>query len=120
MLRNLLLVVLALATIVGVAACGGGTSGSDTPTPAASAPATSPASTPAQAAGDPAAQYTELCGGCHKADGSGGFGPDLRGKDNVGGIAAQIRDGGDRMPAFAGELTDQQIQDLAAYVAAEL
>jgi mono/diheme cytochrome c family protein len=116
MLRNLLLVTLALATIIGVAACGGGTSGGDTPSPAA----TPPASSPTQSAGDPAAQFAELCAGCHKADGSGGFGPDLRDEDNVGGIAAQIRDGGDRMPAFAGDLTDQQIKDLAAYVAAEL
>jgi cytochrome c551 len=82
--------------------------------------ATSPASTPTQTAGDPAALFADNCSGCHDADGSGGRGPDLRGEDDVDGIAEQVRQGGDGMPSFAGELTDAQIEALAAYVAAEL
>jgi cytochrome c551 len=122
MLRNLLLLALVLTAAVGLAACGGETTDETTPTstPAATSPAASPASTPTQDAGDPAAQFVALCAGCHKADGSGGFGPDLRGEDNVGRVAEQIATGGGGMPSFSGDLTDAQIQALADYVVSEL
>ena len=118
MLRKLLLLALVLVATAGVAACGD----EETPaaTPEATPTATTPASTPTQAADDPAALFTDNCAGCHGADGSGGNGPDLRGEDNVDGIAEQVREGGGGMPAFSGELTDAQIQALAEYVVAEL
>ena len=94
--------------------------GDPDPSPAATPTATTPASTPTQAADDPAALFADNCAGCHGADGSGGNGPDLRGEDNVDGIAEQVREGGGGMPAFSGELTDAQIQALAEYVVAEL
>ena len=114
-----LVLALAAALTLGVVACGDEGTGGGGATPA---PAATPTSTPATApaAGDPAAQYAELCAGCHKDDGSGGFGPDIRSKDDVGRIAEQIREGGDRMPSFADDLTDAQIQALAGYVAGEL
>ena len=126
MLRNLFLIAavfgMLVGVLVGVAACGGNTG--DTTTPAAStpapAPATSPAGTPTQAADDPAAEYASLCAGCHEADGSGGFGPDLRGEDNAGRVAEQVRSGGGSMPSFSGDLTGDQIDALAAWVVSEL
>jgi len=118
MLRNLLLFTLVLVAVAGLAACGGQTTPASTP--AATSPAASPTSTPTQTAGDPAAQFAELCAGCHKADGSGGFGPDLRGEDDTGRVAKQISSGGSSMPAFSGDLTDAQIQALADYVVSEL
>jgi len=118
MLRNLLLLTLVLTAVVGLAACGEETT--DQTTPASTPPATSPASTPTQTADDPAALYAANCAGCHQADGSGGNGPDLRGEDNAGGIAEQVRDGGGGMPSFSGDLTDAQIQALAEYVVSGL
>lgn len=119
--RSLLVLTLAAVLLVGAVACGdeGTSDGGGTPAPAATTPAPPVETTPA-ASSDAAAQYADLCAGCHKADGSGGFGPDLRGEDNVGGIAEQIREGGGRMPSFSGDLTDAEIQALAGYVANEL
>lgn len=123
MRRMLLFAALAALALFIVAGCGDETTdGTTATTPAApeTTAATSPSSTPTQAAGDAATLFADNCAGCHAADGSGGNGPDLRGEDNVQGIAEQIREGGGSMPAFAGELTDAQIDELAAYVAAEL
>jgi len=118
MLRKLLLLALVLVATAGLAACGD--EATDDTTPASTPAATTPASTPTQAADDPATLFADNCAGCHGADGGGGSGPDLRGEDNVDGIAEQVREGGGGMPAFSGELTDAQIQAIAEYVAAEL
>jgi mono/diheme cytochrome c family protein len=62
------------------------------------------------------------CGGCHtlKAAGSSGsVGPNLDSlKPSQETVAHQVEHGGGAMPAFKGQLTDAQIQDVAAYVAA--
>ena len=86
------------------------------------APATTTTSTAAQ--GDPAAGKTVFassgCGGCHtlKAAGSTGtVGPNLdQLKPPLDRIVVQVENGGGPMPAFKGQLTDKQIQDVAAYV----
>ena len=60
------------------------------------------------------------CGGCHalKAAGSNGnIGPDLdQLKPTVDRIVHQVEVGGGPMPAFKGQLSDTQINDVAAYV----
>jgi cytochrome c551 len=62
------------------------------------------------------------CAGCHKldaagADGSGG--PDLNTiGDDATEVANQVREGGGGMPAFSGELTDEQITAVSEFVAA--
>ena len=60
------------------------------------------------------------CGGCHtlKAAGSTGtVGPNLdQLKPPLDRIVVQVENGGGPMPAFKGQLTDKQIQDVAAYV----
>jgi mono/diheme cytochrome c family protein len=60
------------------------------------------------------------CGGCHTladANAGGSIGPNL---DDVQpseeAVAAKVRVGGGGMPAFEGQLSDQEIQDVAAYV----
>lgn len=118
MFRKLLLLILVLVAVAGIAACGD--EATDDTTPASTPAATTPASTPTQTADDPATLFADNCAGCHGADGSGGNGPDLRGEDNVDGIAQQVREGGSGMPSFSGELTDAQIQALAEYVGTEL
>jgi mono/diheme cytochrome c family protein len=61
------------------------------------------------------------CGGCHtlKAAGStGNVGPNLDDlKPDEQTVANQVEHGGGAMPAFKGQLSDTQIQDVAAYVA---
>ena len=109
-----------LSVLLGLRRRGGRRRRGHTPAAPETTVMTTPTSTPTQAADDAATLFADNCAGCHDADGSGGSGPDLRGEDNVNGIAEQIRTGGDSMPAFAGELTDAQIDELAAYVAAEL
>src|SRR3954451_8816468 len=60
------------------------------------------------------------CGGCHtlKAAGSSGnVGPNLDDlKPSQETVANQVIHGGGPMPAYKGQLTDQQIQDVAAFV----
>jgi mono/diheme cytochrome c family protein len=61
------------------------------------------------------------CGGCHvlaDAGSSGTIGPNLDERQPSEEAAAeQVRVGGNGMPAFEGRLSDQEIQDVAAYVA---
>lgn len=122
MLRVAAFTVIALVLAIGVAACGdAGDGGTATPaaTPAETIPAATPSTTataPAGGAADGASLFAENCSACHKANGSGGSGPDLRGEDNAGRVAEQIRQGGDRMPSFSADLTDEQIQAIAAHV----
>jgi mono/diheme cytochrome c family protein len=60
------------------------------------------------------------CGGCHtmKAAGATGtVGPNLdQLKPPLARIVLQVDNGGGPMPAFKGQLSDKQIQDVAAYV----
>jgi cytochrome c553 len=90
-----------------------------TPAAAAETPAATP---PSSANADAGKQVfvTAQCGSCHtlKAAGSTGeIGPNLdQLKPNFGAIVHQVEVGGGPMPAFKGQLSDQQIQDVAAYV----
>jgi mono/diheme cytochrome c family protein len=63
---------------------------------------------------------TASCTACHtlRAAGSTGtMGPNLdRLKPTAAQVAAQVRTGGGRMPPFRGQLSAQQISDVAAYV----
>ncbi len=60
------------------------------------------------------------CGTCHTlkdAGSSGGGGPDLDDlMPSLGDIENQVYNGGGGMPPFGGQLTNQQIADVAAYV----
>jgi mono/diheme cytochrome c family protein len=109
----------------------GETSTTATTAPTTTAPeATTPATitaptTPAPASqGDPTAGKAVFasagCGGCHtlKAAGSTGtVGPNLdQLKPPLDRIVVQVDNGGGPMPAFKGQLTDKQIQDVAAFV----
>jgi mono/diheme cytochrome c family protein len=62
------------------------------------------------------------CGGCHtlKAAGSSGnVGPNLdQAKPSFDLVVDRVTNGKDGMPSFKGQLTDKQIQDVAAYVVA--
>ncbi|HEX5989989.1 MAG TPA: c-type cytochrome [Solirubrobacterales bacterium] len=73
--------------------------------------------------GDPAAGETvfaENCAGCHGEDGHGGAGgPDLRTMplaQTEEGAIQQVTNGGGGMPPFGGQLSEEEISDVAAFV----
>ena len=78
------------------------------------------------AEGDPAAGETVFasagCGGCHtlKAAGStGAVGPNLdQAKPDAALVVERVTNGMSPMPSFKGQLSEKQIQDVAAYVVA--
>ena len=69
----------------------------------------------------PAVFAVSGCGSCHTlaaAGASGGGGPDLDDlMPSVSDVENQVYNGGGGMPPFGGSLTNQQIADVAAYVA---
>jgi mono/diheme cytochrome c family protein len=70
-------------------------------------------------ADDGAALYASKCAMCHKADGSGGMGPSLKGK-TADAVAALLANGGQPKPphtgAFAKATADEQ-KAIAGFVA---
>ncbi len=64
--------------------------------------------------------YAVNCAGCHGADGSGGSGPNIQGEDEEEEVASVILEGEDSMPSFDGDLTDQEIADVVAFVTTTL
>ena len=58
------------------------------------------------------------CAACHATDGSGGLGPDLRESHlSLNEVVSRIYGGhADGMPAFEGELTGLEVQEVARYV----
>lgn len=73
--------------------------------------------------GDPAAGeavFAENCAACHGETGHGGAaGPDLRTMplaQTEAGAIKQVTNGGGGMPAFGGQLSEEEISDVAAYV----
>ena len=87
--------------------------------------ATPPTTEPTQAAGDATAGKeiflgTAGCSSCHTladAGSTGTVGPNLDAlKPPHDAVVAQVTNGGGGMPPFKGTLSEQQIQDVAAYV----
>ncbi len=69
--------------------------------------------------GDPAngaVVFADNCAGCHGADGTGGSGPNITNEGEKDEVIEVIVDGEGDMPSFDGDLTDQEIADVAAYV----
>ncbi len=109
-----------------VAACGGGEEKNTAPdTVVGSLPAETGGATTGGGgtAGDAAAGkavFTENCGSCHvlaDAGTTGTVGPNLDDGSRTRQVDAQVTNGGGAMPAFEGTLSEQQIADVAAYVA---
>jgi len=115
--RAFVLAVLAAALAIAVAGCGGG--GGDGTTEAATT-----TSTPGATSGDAAAGKEVFasagCGGCHTlsaAGSSGSVGPNLDdASPSYDHVVTQVTNGGGAMPSFKNDLTEQQIQDVAAFV----
>lgn len=121
-MRRLLLIALALTVGVALPACGGGEDESATPeTVEGTLPDDGGNGGEGDAESGESVFASAGCGGCHTladAGSSGTIGPNL---DEAGlsqeQVAEKVRVGGGGMPAFEGRLSDQEIQDVAAYVA---
>lgn len=85
-----------------------------------SAPATTAAGG-ATATADGEAVFASNCASCHTlaaADANGSFGTNLdEAKPDAATVAAQVKSGGGGMPSFDGQLSDEEIQAVADYVA---
>jgi len=90
-----------VAAVAGIAPAGGGGTGTE-------------------GAQDPKALFTTACGSCHTlsdAGTTGTVGPNLDdAKPSLDKAIAQITNGGGGMPAFQGQLSEEQIRALAQYV----
>jgi cytochrome c oxidase subunit I len=119
--RSFALALLAAALAIAVAGCGGG--GGDGTTEASTTTSTTTATTGATS-GDAAAGKEVFasagCGGCHTlsaAGSTGSVGPNLDdASPSYDHVVTQVTNGGGAMPSFEGDLTEQQIQDVAAFV----
>jgi mono/diheme cytochrome c family protein len=128
----------AFAAFAFAAACASNQTAQNANTNARPAPsATTGAATPAPSAtpdelAAAAADYSQFCINCHKADGTGGTVefeegqkikvPSLREhgmKDPDSHLAKQISEGGDEMPPFKKKLDGQRIDNLVRYVRRE-
>ena len=115
MRRAFVLAVLAAALAIAVAGCGGG--GDDGATEASTTTSTT-------GSGDAVAGKEVFasagCGGCHTfsaAGTSGSVGPNLDdASPSYDHVVTQVTEGGGAMPSFEDKLTEQQIQDVAAFV----
>jgi mono/diheme cytochrome c family protein len=115
--RAFVLAVLAAALAIAVAGCGGG--GGDGTTEAATTTSTTGATSGDAAAGKEVFASAG-CGGCHTlsaAGSSGSVGPNLDdASPSYDHVVTQVTNGGGAMPSFKNDLTEQQIQDVAAFV----
>ena len=115
--RAFVLAFLAAALAIAVAGCGGG--GDSTTTEASTTTATTGA-TSCDAAAGKEVFASAGCGGCHTfsaAGSSGSVGPNLDdASPSHDHVVTQVTNGGGAMPSFKDDLTEQQIQDVAAFV----
>ncbi|MFZ5521962.1 MAG: cytochrome D1 domain-containing protein [Pseudomonadota bacterium] len=92
------------------------------PAAASTAPAATSGGAPAASAASPAALYQQHCATCHGAQRTGGMGPALLPESLSRLKPAEARQvithgrAATQMPAFAGTLTPQQIEQLAAHL----
>ena len=126
MKRAALTTVLLGVLLVGVAAWGGGEEVSPTPeTVIGTLPEGTTEEAPASTVEGDAAAGEEVftangCGSCHTleaAGSSGSIGPNLDdSQPDTELVVDRVTNGAGAMPAFEGQLTEQQITDVAAYV----
>jgi len=119
MRRALSLLLLLAAFGVAVAGCGGGEETTPTPNTVEGTLSTEAEVTGNAEAGK-AVFASAGCGGCHTlqdANATGNVGPNLDdAKPSEELVTDRVTNGKGVMPSFKGQLTDQQIADVAAYV----
>lgn len=125
MRRALLLALIALVAVAVLAGCNKKGTKTTAPETVEGAAPTQPATTEVEVPEGDAAAGKELfgsagCGGCHTladAGASGAVGPNLDElKPDAAAVFTIVTNGRGSMPAFSGQLDEQQIADVAAYV----
>lgn len=131
MLRRIATTAAVLATALALAACGSDNDSgpSDAQVEDAATTATAPATTTRttetekttqEAAADGKAIFTENCAGCHTlaaAGASGEVGPNLDDrKPSQDAVATIVKAGKGAMPAYEGQLSEDEIEAVAEYV----
>lgn len=121
--RRLAVALVALVLCVGPTACGGGDEGDTTPATEETTTATEDTTdemTTDETAAAGEEIFIDTCGSCHTlsaAGTTGAVGPSLDDTTlDVAAVEEQVRNGGGGMPAFEGQLSDEQISVVAAYV----
>jgi mono/diheme cytochrome c family protein len=122
--RRIALALLVLALCVGATACGGDddtdatTTTEETTTDETTTTEDTTTTTEAAAGRE---IFVANCGSCHAlsdAGTSGAVGPNLDGIGlDAAAVETQVRNGGGGMPAFEGQLTDEEIAAVSSYVA---
>lgn len=116
-MRALALVLVAGALVLAAVGCGGDGNGGGSE--ATTATTTAPGGSGDAAAGKEVFASAG-CGGCHTfsaAGSSGSVGPNLDdASPSYDHVVTQVTEGRGAMPSFSDELTEQQIQDVAAFV----
>ena len=128
-MRRSILIALTCSALLTFVAAGCGSQGVTAPAPRTvigtlPKPAAEPATPASKLTGDPAAGKAIFvkagCGGCHTlqaAHSTGTVGPNLdTAKPDFRLATARVTLGKSPMPSFKGQLSDQQIADVAAYV----
>lgn len=117
MLGRIALALVALVVALGMPACGGDDDEAEGPTETT----TEEPTTDDGAVADGRTVFVDNCGSCHTlsdAGTTGSIGPNLDElSPSVDQVEEQVRNGGGGMPAFEGDLTDDEIQAVSAYVA---
>jgi mono/diheme cytochrome c family protein len=117
--RDLALLLVLASLLLGAAGCGG-----DDDSDSSAPPATTSEESGGSGSGD-AANGEEVfasagCGGCHTFEAAGSTGATGPNLDELAPsfdeVVEQVTNGGGAMPAFGGELSEQEIRDVATYV----
>lgn len=120
--RRIAVALLVLALCVGVTACGGDDDTDATATEETTTTTEETTTTTTEAAAGREI-FVANCGSCHTlsdAGTSGAVGPSLDGIGlDVSAVETQVRNGGGGMPAFEGQLTDEEIVAVSTYVAGQ-
>ncbi|HLQ71655.1 MAG TPA: cytochrome c [Bacillota bacterium] len=67
--------------------------------------------------------FSENCMSCHGEAGEGASGPALQGDDfaaDLDSVIDQVKEGGSGMPAFEGDLSEDEIEAVSKYVTEEI
>jgi mono/diheme cytochrome c family protein len=117
--RRIALALVALVLFIGLTACGGDDEGSATTETTTTETTTTDETTVASGR----EIFVAECASCHTledAGSTGAIGPNLDESSlDEAAVESQVRSGGGGMPAFEGQLSDEEIQAVAGYVVAE-